>query len=101
MRNSPKLEIDNTKIMVWVKNDSISGHTFIGIEFPKTIPVQRRLELAYEIGLADRSFQLLTITRFTRIFKGELALLIDPNIELCKPRMIYAEWLIKYFDIKI
>lgn len=32
-----KLEIDKTKIMVWVKEDSISGNTFIGIEFPKTI----------------------------------------------------------------
>lgn len=95
-----KLEIDKTKIMVWAKEDSISGSTFIGIEFPKTIPVQRRIELAYGIGLTDRSFQLPTITRFTRIFKGELALLIDPNIDRCKPRMIYTEWLMEYFKIK-
>ena len=29
-----KLEKDKTKIMVWVKWDSILGRTFIGIELP-------------------------------------------------------------------
>ena len=96
-----KLEIDKTKIMVWVKWDSILGRTFIGIELPKTIPVQRRIELAYQIGVIDRTFDLKTKTVFTRVFKGELALLIDPNIDPCRPRMIYLEWLMKYFDIKI
>lgn len=96
-----KLETDKTKIMVWTKKDSITGNAFIGIELPKTMPVQRRIELAYEIGAMNQIFKPDAITRFTRIFKGELALLIDPKIDECKPRMIYTDWLIKYFKIKI
>lgn len=96
-----KLEIDKTKIMVWTKKDSISGCNFIGIELPKIMPVQRRIELAYQIGVINQKFKPDAITRFTRIFKGELALLIDQKIDECNPRMIYIDWLLKYSDIKI
>lgn len=98
MRNSPKLEIDKTKIMVWVKEDSISGNTFIGIEFPKTIPVQRRIDIAFQLGRIESVLRINKVIRFTRIFKGELVKLIEPDLKTIIDDFTY--WGIKYFNIK-